>query len=494
MRTRTILISNLLPRPYQTVAALLSVLIVSQSVLATCGGGGGGGFGGAAGGEPEVYKVAWKLLAASQDLPKLHEDALLVLWFPPSPEEFKKSKLHSARGLALGGSRCVMDVVVDPRNREMYQKYNLKAGQEAVVLISGDGTELNRVMPDKKGRMSSFAADKLLKSELDKRQKSLATVLKAAEEKAKKKDLSAEEELQKIWVFRCYYPNLGKRAAKALKRIGIKVGQAELESLGPDYSADPDVNGEKADVEEILKAGLEAELARDYEKAGGFYRRAVNADPADPTALRFLGEFHRHHSGDWDEARRLFTRILNQPSDSVARAVALHGLGKMTIHAGDHKKGLKMFEESLEAFPLPITYRNLAVYWFSELEHEIALGYVDKAIELEPEDPYNQIFAAVYLAVAGKTEEALQIAKNHQHLLDASYNLAALYAQIGDTRKAMEMLRRHFYEYEKYDAVRAKEMKEAREDYMFAVLQPTPEFIELTALAAPSEVMPMWLK
>ena len=119
---------------------------------------------------------------------------------------------------------------------------------------------------------------------------------------------------------------------------------------------------------------------------------------------------------------------------------------------------------------------------------------MDKAIELEPEDPYNQIFAAVYLAVAGKTEEALQIAKDHEHLLDASYNLAALYAQVGDTRKAMKMLRRHFYVYEKYDAVRAKEMKEAREDYMFAALQRNPDFIELTALAAPNDVSPIWLK
>lgn len=173
--------------------------------------------------------------------------------------------------------------------------------------------------------------------------------------------------------------------------------------------------------------------------------------------------------------------------------MALHGLGKMTIHAGDPEAGLKMFEESLEVFPLPITYRNMAVFWFSELEQEKAMGYVNKAIALEPEDPYNQIFAAVYLAVAGKTAEALKVATVHQHILDASYNLAALYAQIGDTGKAMDMLRRHFYEYEKYDAVRAKEMKEAREDYMFAALHREPEFIELTSLAAPSEVVPMWL-
>jgi hypothetical protein len=48
----------------------------------------------------------------------------------------------------------------------------------------------------------------------------------------------------------------------------------------------------------------------------------------------------------------------------------------------------------------------------------------------------------------------------------------------------MELLRRHFYEYERFDAVRAMEMQEARDDYMFASLHDDPQFIELTQLAA----------
>ena len=57
------------------------------------------------------------------------------------------------------------------------------------------------------------------------------------------------------------------------------------------------------------------------------------------------------------------------------------------------------------------------------------------------------------------------------------------YEKLGDKGKAMEMLRRHFYRYERYDAVRAKEMWEARVDYVFASIKDDPEFVKLTAMA-----------
>ena len=179
----------------------------------------------------------------------------------------------------------------------------------------------------------------------------------------------------------------------------------------------------------------------------------------------------------------MFRQILSQPADPIARAVALHGLGKMTIHSGAYAAGLALFKQSLAAYPLPITYRNMAVYWFSEGKLEKATGYMRQAIALDPSDTYNQIFAAVYLAAAGKKDEARKIAESNQTVLEASYNLAAIWAQVGDREKAMEMLRRHFYQYESYDAVRAMEMKEARDDTVFVSLRNDAQFRALTRLA-----------
>src|SRR5207249_11845570 len=203
-----------------------------------------------------------------------------------------------------------------------------------------------------------------------------------------------------------------------------------------------------------------AERAGRFLEARRLYASARRMDPADPVPARFLGELMRHHTGEWAEARTIFEGILAGPADPISRAVALHGLGKMTIHAGDYAKGLALFEESLQAFPLALTYRNLAVYWNSEKQPEKAYGYVRQAMELDPDGEYNQIFAATYYVMLGRPQDAEEVARRHESLLAASYNLAGIYAQLGDRRKALELLRRHFFVYEQFVAVRAKEMKE----------------------------------
>ncbi len=74
----------------------------------------------------------------------------------------------------------------------------------------------------------------------------------------------------------------------------------------------------------------------------------------------------------------------------------------------------------------------------------------------------------------------MKIAREHEALLPASYNLAAVYAQTGQHEKAIALLKRHFFEYERYQAVRTKEMMEARVDAVFASLRNDPTFIALT--------------
>src|SRR6202022_927090 len=118
--------------------------------------------------------------------------------------------------------------------------------------------------------------------------------------------------------------------------------------------------------------GLTAENAGKYTRAERLYAKAHTMDPADPTPLRYLGELYRHHIGNWDKARTVFEAILNMPADPLSRAVALHGLGKITIHEGEFKKGLALMEQSVAEYPLALAFRNLAVYWNSE--HDMVKG------------------------------------------------------------------------------------------------------------------------
>ena len=84
------------------------------------------------------------------------------------------------------------------------------------------------------------------------------------------------------------------------------------------------------------------------------------------------------------------------------------------------------------------------------------------------------------MAGTGHGEEALKIARANESLLPASYNLAAVYAQTGQKDKALALLKRHFFEYERYQAVRSKEMMEARVDAVFLSIRTDPTFVAIT--------------
>jgi tetratricopeptide (TPR) repeat protein len=473
-----------------SIALLLLVLggfALPFPLHATCGGGGGGGVGGITpnpgGGEPtpQVYHVPWKVVSAGAPPAA---PGWTLYWFPLSAEEARASALQTSRVLALAAGRCIEMAIVPPDHTELRDRFKAPAAEPLVVLAATDGTEIGRVAAAA-GKLEARAVEGLVNGALKKSEDATEDRLDQAEAKDKAGDKAAATDLYKgIWEQRCLFPKPGRKAAKALKKLGVEVqdtawlGDGSPEPLAP-IVGEP-VNSE---IQRIMLAGLEAELAAKYREAEKLYIQAVDLDPGDPTPLRFLAELYRHHTGEWAKSRALFGRVLVLQADPLSRAVALHGLGKMTIHDGELQKGVGLFEQSIATYPLALTYRNLAVFWYSEKQPVKAAAFVEKAMALEPNDPYNRIFAAVYLAVAGQKEEAEKIARANEGTLAASYNLAAIWAQLGDPQRALDLLRRHFNEYELFDAVRAREMKEARDDYMFVTLHQLPEFVELTKLA-----------
>jgi len=452
------------------LAVVLTMLFVVSPVLATCGGGGGGGVGGMSSGGPktEVYNVPWKVRAPN-DPPA---GGLVLYWFPSSIEELKKSSLRESRLLSLYASQCISMEVAE---------YSTPAGEKLIgdskppvaVLANADGTPVNKI-DNKNGFLKVTEVEKLVESEVKKREGALDTSLKDGRDKAKAGDNKAAVQLfRSVLDQKCMFPRKAKEAAKELKKLGVD----EVASVAdaPIFEA-----RESARIEQTMRHGLRAELDAKYVDAERLYSLAHKMDPADPVPLRYLGELYRHHTGEWDKARTTFEAILNMQADPLSRAVALHGLGKMTIHEGDFKKGLALMETSVQTYPLALTYRNLAVYWNSEGDLKKTEQYIQKALALEPKDSYNLIFAAAFMAATGHGEEALKIARANEALLPASYNLAAVYAQMGQPEKAIALLKRHFFEYERYQAVRSKEMMEARVDAVFLSLREDPAFIALT--------------
>ena len=472
----------------RSLAAFLVVILFTQQNWATCGGGGGGGVGGMGGGggngmgtsNDQTYRVPWKLIKP-EDPPV--KDGLVVYWFPSSAEEVKKSSLLFSHSLALYAGQCVTMGVADVRS-PIGQKLAPGDKLPVAVLAQPDGTPIGKA-ENKDGFLKVDQVEKLVETEMKKRKESVEQQLKAAKEKSKSGDnQNAIQTYRSVLDQKCLFPDKAKDAAKELKKLGV-TDVAEIPD-GPNF--DPRV---MAQVESFMRKGLQAENDGRYTEAERLYAQAHRLDPADPTPLRYLGEAYRHHTGEWDKARYTFDQILSMSADPLSRAVALHGLGKITIHEGDFKKGLALMEESVKAYPIALAYRNLAVYWNSEGDMAKADHYTREALALEPTDAFNLIFAAAFMAGNGHGDEALKIAKENEAMLPASYNLAAIYAQLGQKDKALALLKRHFFEYERYKAVRAKEMMEARVDIVFASLRNDSAFMALTNGADGRLPMPM---
>lgn len=464
------------------LALVLSLGLSAIPLQATCGGGGGGGSGGMSGGTvaaPVVYQVPWQVPSADQPAPA---DGLVLYWFPLSLDEIKDSSLRTSRDLSLWSAHGVSMLLVPEVTAPLATRLQAVPGVSQVILTDAAGNILGRAQGPK-GAIKSSAAEKVVREELKKREAVLAKALAEAKAKIKAGDKpGAIALLQTIWAERLLFPKRAKDAAKELKKLGVTVAaDATIEAL-PDR--EPVFAGPTATrMLAVMERGLQAENAQDYELAKGLYLQARGLDPADPAPARYLGELYRHHTGEWDKARVVFEQMLAGPCDPLSRAVALHGLGKMTIHEGFFVKGLRLMERSIEAFPLALTYRNLAVFWNSECDPAKGARYAERALALAPQDPYNRVFAAVFMAAGDKKAEALKIARENDSLLEASYNLAAIYAQTGDRDRALAYLHRHFYTYERYHEVRAKEMMEARVDAVFDTIRADAAFVKLTEFA-----------
>jgi tetratricopeptide (TPR) repeat protein len=475
------------------VAFLLVVVFASSSAWATCGGGGGGGGGGmtgsassAGGDKPVVYHVPWKSMD-HKTAPA--QSGLVLYWFVAATtqqeamSEIKTSGLLESRDLSLYGSQCVslfLDEMADPNAKKLVGESKLPV----IVLATPDASVIGKV-ENSGGKIKLADVEKLVGTEVRNRKANIDTTLKDAKTKAAAGDKPGAIALyQNVLAEKCMFADKAKDAAKELKKLGVEnIGQ-----IAPEPNFDPAVS---ASIVKLMKKGLVAENAGRYTLAEQYYSRARTLDLADPTPLRYLAELHRHDIGNWMKAKVEFHQILDMPADPLSRAVAMHGLGKITIHEGEFLKGLHLMEDSVAEYPIALAYRNLAVYWNSEHNFEKANYYTDKALALDPDDTYNHVFVAVYKAMSGHTDEALAIAQKNIDLLPASYNLAAVYALAGQKEKALELLKRHFYKYERYQEVRAKEMMEARVDAVFDSLRADKDFLALTKEADGRLPMPM---
>ncbi|MGH7784663.1 MAG: tetratricopeptide repeat protein, partial [Candidatus Binatia bacterium] len=360
------------------VSFLLVSVFVASPVWATCGGGGGGGGGGMSnnsgnGNDPKpiVYHVPWKLPKTLTEKPPT--EGLILYWFPASKQELANSSLKESRLLSIYASQCISMQLADasvPNSDKLIGGSPLPVA----VLATTDATPVKK-LENTAGKLKVSDVEKLVGDEIKTRKASIDTNLADAKAKAGSGDTAAATKLyQSIAGEKCMFPREAATAQKELKKLGGPVGEVKI-------PAEPITDPQKSvAIEEVMRKGLVAENQTKYTLAEQLYSKAHNMDPADPAPLRYLGELYRHDIGHWIKARAAFNQVLSMPADPLSEAVALHGLGKMTIHDGDFKKGLNLMERSVEVYPIPLALRNLAVYWNSEGDMTKAYAYTTRAM------------------------------------------------------------------------------------------------------------------
>src|SRR5215217_5874648 len=280
----------------RALATILMVLFSMAPVWATCGGGGGGGAGGATGNNgggpaPVVYKVPWKMWEARA----VPNKGLVLYWFPVSNDELKKSSLLTSRILTLYSAQCVTMTVADAKVPEL-QPIIGDSALPVAILANVDGSPIKKI-ENTGGKLKVDQVEKVVEAEMKQRETTLDTQLKDAKEKIKAGDNDGAIALLKpVAEQKCLFPKKAKDAAKELKKLGV----AETGSI-PAAPVLDRVQG--ARIEAVLRNGLRAEIAERYITALRLYQKAHQMDPADPTALRYLGELYRHHTGERVKAR-----------------------------------------------------------------------------------------------------------------------------------------------------------------------------------------------
>src|SRR3954453_4200851 len=172
----------------RSLAVLLISLFAASPAWATCGGGGGGGVGGMSGGggsAPKVYYVPWKA-RAPKDPPAA---GLVLYWFPATNDEMKRSSMLESRTLSLYASQCVSMELADYRT-PVGQKLVGDSKPPIAVLTTPDGTPVSKV-ENQDGKLKVVEVEKLLDSEMKKREEALDANLKDGRDKAKSGDNQA---------------------------------------------------------------------------------------------------------------------------------------------------------------------------------------------------------------------------------------------------------------------------------------------------------------
>ncbi|MBV9508957.1 MAG: tetratricopeptide repeat protein, partial [Caulobacteraceae bacterium] len=159
------------------------------------------------------------------------------------------------------------------------------------------------------------------------------------------------------------------------------------------------------DIAETLQAALGRHQAGARDEAETLYRRALDADPREPTALYLYGLFN-FEAGRIDTANELLSTVVKVRPDKAESHVALANL---CYWRGRHAEAVGGYRRALAIQPdHPVALVNLAGALRDQGEFDAALGAARDAVQRLPDDPGAWRTLGGALAAAGRAGEAIE--------------------------------------------------------------------------------------
>jgi TolB-like protein/DNA-binding winged helix-turn-helix (wHTH) protein/Tfp pilus assembly protein PilF len=218
---------------------------------------------------------------------------------------------------------------------------------------------------------------------------------------------------------------------------------------------------EKASVAVAKAVTLEPELAEAHLARGLLLWTPSNHFPHEEAAE----EFHRALAGNpnLDDAHHylaviylhtgLFDKAMKEAQDAVAinpsNTLARFRIGVILHHEGKYEEALAVLKTIPKEFQAAVVARQVAWTLFSMGRKDEAVAMISEALKSNPKDEGGQFSSmqAVFYAAGGdrrRAEEKIQLAaeqrKGFGHFHHTEYNIAAAYALLDESEKALVWL------------------------------------------------------
>jgi adenylate cyclase len=203
-----------------------------------------------------------------------------------------------------------------------------------------------------------------------------------------------------------------------------------------------ELDPESSDAHAAL-ANVTFQFDLDWKRAEVEFRKAITLNPSNTTALRFLALL-LFALDRFDEAKAVVLRTIQLDPGGTHRNM----LAWIALESGEYDAAIELSQQILKETPDEISsHANLGMFYLAAGRPADALREADTP--LTPNDDDERFDLALLNALLGRPDAAREVVAREERGATSSYTsatvLAMMYAALGETGKALDLLERDYY-------------------------------------------------